>query len=63
MECASHELARLLAQAMVKEIPDARFMIYAVIGQQSTYVETIQAKEREYDKRTGDVTTSTSPDQ
>ncbi len=63
VECPSHELAKLLAQALVKEIPDARFMIYAVVGQQSTYVETIQARSVEYDKRTGVVAESPSTDQ
>ena len=41
VECATHEEAHWLAEQMVKEIPQARFLIYAVVGNQSTYVETV----------------------
>lgn len=42
LECPTHALARLVAQQIIKEVPDARLLIYAVAGQQSCYVETIQ---------------------
>lgn len=41
VECPDHASARWLAEQMVRENPQARFLIYAVVGQQSTYVETI----------------------
>lgn len=41
VECKTHEEAHWLAEQMVKETPHARFMIYAVVGNQSTYVETV----------------------
>lgn len=42
VECPTHASARWLAQHMVQEIPRARFLIYAVVGNQSTYVETVE---------------------
>ncbi len=41
VECPTHASARWLAEQMVREIPQARFLIYAVVGNQSTYVETV----------------------
>lgn len=41
VECPDHATAKWLAEQMVREIPQARFLIYAVVGRQSTYVETV----------------------
>jgi hypothetical protein len=41
VECKTHAEAHWLAEQMVKEIPQSRYMIYAVVGNQSTYVETV----------------------